>query len=160
MENAIQIVTAALGALGFGILLRMDRRHLPLAALGGALTQGAYLLMAGFGGDLFFSVLTAAFLANVWAVALAHLRRAPTTVFSITALVPLIPGGGLYETMSALVHADRAAALTYGTRTLLTAGALGAGTLLVAALTELTVKVKGRKIKSSYQNCSKDDPAS
>ena len=147
MEDTIQVVTAALGALGFGILLRMDRRHLPLAALGGAMTQGAYLLMESLGGDLFFSVLTAAFLANVWAVVLAHVRRAPTTVFSITALVPLIPGGGLYETMSALVHADRAAALAYGTQTLLTAGALGAGTLLVAALTELTVRARRKKEK-------------
>ena len=45
MENAIQLITAFLGSLGFAMLFHVRREKLLLASLGGLLSWGVYLLM-------------------------------------------------------------------------------------------------------------------
>lgn len=138
MKTAIQILMAALGSLGFGILLGMKPKHLLWATLGGGLTWACYLVCEAAGADVFLANLIAAFAANIWAGILAHRRKAPAVIFTITAVVPLIPGSGLYGTMSALVNRDQGAALLYGTNTMLTAAAIGFGALLYTVLTRMT----------------------
>ena len=133
MNAALQLLMAALGSLGFGILLRMEPRRLPWATLGGALTWSVYLLAEAAGWSLFPANLLAAVVANVWAAGMARFCKAPAVIFTITAVVPLIPGGSLYYTMLALVHGEEAVFVTRGTQTLLIAAALGFGTLLVTA---------------------------
>lgn len=126
----LQILTGALGSLGFGILFRMRPRHLPWALLGGGVTWCVYLLVQTF--NPMVATLVASMAAHLWAMVMAHWRKSPSTIFSITAVVPLIPGSGLYYTMSAVV-AGSETALNYGAQALMTAAAIGFGALLFTA---------------------------
>lgn len=103
---AVQLVTGALGSVGFALIFRQRMRFLPLAALGGLFNWGVYLLLHHLTAQLFLSCLVASAMSAVYAEVLAKRLRAPTTVFLVPAVIPSIPGSNLYYTMSAAVAGD------------------------------------------------------
>ena len=50
----IQLITGALGSVGFGILFHMKKKYLPLAAAGGFLSWMVFLLGKDSGEMFFF----------------------------------------------------------------------------------------------------------
>lgn len=46
MQMIIQLLSGALGSIGFGLLFHLNRRYLPAAGVGGLLAWLAYLLAA------------------------------------------------------------------------------------------------------------------
>ncbi len=133
-EILIQLVTSLTGSLGFALLFRLRLRLLPWAALGGALCWGCYLLCGGLLEGVFFPCLLSSAFAELYAEAMARLLHAPSTLFYIPAVVPLVPGGSLFHTMSAVVRNDWAAASSFGTATGVSALGIAIGMSLVWAL--------------------------
>lgn len=129
-DHLIQILTACLGSLGFGMFFHIERKKLPIAAVSGGLTWGLYLFCGLFTDQIFLINLIASFFAAAFAEFMAHLFKAPATIFTISAVVPLVPGGTLYYTMRAIVERRQADVVHYGVLTGLTAGALAFGLLL------------------------------
>jgi uncharacterized membrane protein YjjB (DUF3815 family) len=141
MSILIQLLSALLGSLGFGLVFNVHGRKLLFAAAGGFLCWGSYLaLSAGGLGDF-----EAAFLASVavflYSELCARLLRAPVTVFSAVAAIPLIPGAGLYRTMDALMQRNYAVFMSEGMYTLLFAVSMSAGIVAAAAAFTLAGKL-------------------
>ena len=67
MSIWIQILTAALGSIGFALLYRLRPEHLPLAAVGGAITWGVYLLVLKYTENIFAAALIATVLCTFYA---------------------------------------------------------------------------------------------
>ena len=134
MIQLIQIITGGLGALGFALLFNIRGKKLVAAAIGGFLSWGIFL---GLGlimpGEPIRYFLVSAII-SLYSEIMARWLRTPTTTFIITALIPLIPGGSLYYTMSAALGGDMADAVTRGLYTLELATALALGIVLVSAL--------------------------
>lgn len=116
-EFLIGILTAAMGALGFSFVFRVDKKHLAPATLGGALTWGVYLLVIAPTQSIFAASLAAAAAATFYAELLAFLCKTPATAFLYPALIPLVPGGSLYYTMSELIMHNYSACAEYALRT-------------------------------------------
>lgn len=87
-----QLLSAALGSVGFGLIFNLNRRYLPAAGVGGLLAWLAYLLAANTLHSVFLANLLAGFCAALYAEILARCCNAPSTPFFITAAIPLIPG--------------------------------------------------------------------
>ena len=141
-ETIVQLVTAFLGSLGFSLLFGMRRRHLLLASLGGMLAWGVYLLAdhaRWIEGDFIPYLLASAF-AVLYAELMARLRKCPTTLFVIPAILPLVPGGSLYYAMSCAVRGELGAARGYGMLTLKYTLAIAAGISIVMAFRELRTR--------------------
>lgn len=153
MSDLLQILMAAAGSLGFGMLFRMKARRLGWAALGGGITWLIYLLCSKAGWSTFPAHLTATIFAAAWASALSHICKAPTTIFTITAIVPLIPGGMLYRTMQALVSRDPAAA-ALGTETVVIVWALAFGTMMVSVFVQILSTILRRHGGSAKESPS------
>ncbi|PKB17027.1 threonine/serine exporter family protein [Flavobacterium sp. 5] len=89
--------------IGFGVLFNVPRRTLGaiyiMAALGGLLKF--YIISLEFG--LVFATLCGASLVGFLSVFAAHYRKAPPIVFSIPALIPMIPGFFAYKAMVGVV---------------------------------------------------------
>ena len=96
-----QLLSAALGSVGFGLIFNLNRRYLPAAGVGGLLAWLAYLLAANTLHSVFLANLLAGFCAALYAEILARCCNAPSTPFFITAAIPLIPGSTLYYCMNA-----------------------------------------------------------
>ncbi len=140
MTITIQLAGAFFGSMGFALLFGLPRRYLFAASLGGLLAWGVYLLADGFLHAAFLSNLLAAAFSILYAEALAHLLKCPATLFLTPAILPLVPGGSLYETMSHVVRGETELARSCGTATLSTALAIAVGISIVLAIRELRPK--------------------
>ncbi len=147
-EMIISLVTAALATLGFSILFYVHPRRLLLATLGGVLTCGIYLLVVHIGGGEFLSNLVAAAVGAGYSEVCARATRVPVPVYMLPAVIPLVPGGSLYETMFSLVSGQYAAAARSGFLTLQIATGIAGGIVLVSVVT-LFVRPHTRKKKAN-----------
>ncbi len=133
----LQLLAAFCGSLGFSILFGLRRRYWLPSSLGGLLAWAVYLLADHFLGLSFLSNLAAAAFSVLYAELLAHLLRCPATLFITPAILPLVPGGELYYTMSSAVSGELALARAHGVATLNAALAIAAGISLVLAVREI-----------------------
>ena len=138
-----QLLSAFVGSMGFALIFGMRRRYLFAASLGALLGWGVYLLTESFLSNSFLPPLLAAAFALSYSEIMAKALKTPATLFVVPAIIPLVPGGSLYYTMSYAVHRDMANARIYGTRTLESALAIAAGISFVLAVRELRTKRQG-----------------
>lgn len=117
MNQAIlQIVCGVLGTFAFALFFHVAPRHLVLATVGGGLSWLLYLLVFAQGNGVFLSALAASFGICLWSEIMARVRKAPTNIFLIPGIIPLLPGGSLYYTMNALINGDMATVIQRGRR--------------------------------------------
>lgn len=128
----VQLLTACLGSLGFALVFGVRRKLIPYCALGGLLEWGLYLLLKPVLSSFLAALVSSAF-AAVYALILARLCKAPSTIFYITTIIPMVPGGSLYYMMASIVRQDSAMAMQYGMETLEMVLALAGGLALVSA---------------------------
>lgn len=141
-EIIYQLVSAFVGAFGFALVFGMRRKYLIFASLGALLGWGVYLLTEHFLSGTFLPSLFAAAFALSYSELMAKVLKTPATLFVIPAIIPLVPGGSLFYTMSYAVHRDLFNARAYGTRTLESALAIAAGISFVLAVRELRTRRK------------------
>ena len=139
-EIVIQLLAAFVGSLGFALIFGMRRRFLFASSLGALLGWGVYLLTDALLDSAFLPPLFAAAFAVSYSELMAKALKTPATLFVIPAIIPLVPGGSLYYTMSYAVHRDMEMARATGTATLETALAIAAGISFVLAARELRTK--------------------
>jgi uncharacterized membrane protein YjjB (DUF3815 family) len=100
-QYLLPCVWAFFACAGFAIIFNIRDWGIVICCAGGALGWFVYLLL---GSDI-----PAAFYASavigVYGEVAARLRRCPVTGYVLVALLPLVPGGGIYHAMRhALAH--------------------------------------------------------
>ncbi|NLG24689.1 MAG: threonine/serine exporter [Clostridiales bacterium] len=134
MDLALRLIGCGAAAAFFALLFRAPARLIApsslLAAAGWALSAWAGArLHAEWVGAFLGSALVA--LVAEW---LARRLRAPATIFLTVAIIPLVPGAGLYNTMLALVQSRPADAAAVGAQTMMAAGGIALGLSIAASL--------------------------
>lgn len=147
-QIVIQLITGMLGSLGFALLFGLKRQYLISAALGGLLSWGLYLLGMHLFKNIFLACLLASAFSALYSEIVARIQKAPTTLFFITSVIPLIPGSTLYHACSNAVVRQWSEAKHYATVTLQYALAIAAGACIVWAITLTIENIK--KNKKSY----------
>ena len=142
MNVIIQIFTGAAGSVGFGLIFHINKKYLPVTAVGGAFGWLAYLLLSHHGNHVFVSMLVASFCVAIYAEILARVYGAPSTPFFVTSAIPLIPGSTLYYCMSALAEGNTRLAEEYGSQTFLCALGIAGGMAIAWCICDLTRKMK------------------
>ena len=72
----------------------------------------------------------------------ARMFKSPATVFLIIGIVPLVPGGGLYYTMDALIDGNMDLFVQKGLEAASIAGAIAAGSSLVSSVVRILPRRK------------------
>ena len=141
MKTAVvQIITAAIGTLGFSIYFRVSEKNVFASTLGGALGWGVYLLVDKIGGILFLSNFIAALFVYLYSEFFARRLKAPANIFLIPGIIPLLPG-------NALVQGDGAMFAQYGKNTAIITVGIAAGIAVGAVCMMYFAKTKEPKIK-------------
>ena len=157
MELFLPCLYAFLACFFFGVVFELHRwRYLLSAGLTGGLGWLVYLLLADHGSVLrfFFATIVVASLAEVF----ARIYKAPATIFLIIGIVPLVPGGGMYETMEALINHDMPLFAERGLATAASAGAIAVGCSLVSAVARiLAVKRRERHARQRLKQTEKTE---
>lgn len=100
---AEKFVWLGVAAIGFGVLFNVPKRSLfaifVIAGLGG-LTK---LLLMETGLSILVGTLAGAILIGIMSIPLAHRIHVPPPIFSIPAIIPMVPGVFAYRVMIGLV---------------------------------------------------------
>lgn len=133
----IQVVCAVIGSFGFSFIFHLKRDKLLVASVGGGLTWLFYLLVVHRVNGEFAAYFLATVFATFYAELMARVKKAPATIFVITALIPLIPGGSLYYTMEYLMQKDMEMMRSKAAETVMLALAIAMGITIVIMLLDL-----------------------
>ena len=138
----VQIITGFLGSLGFAILYKIRGKKLIVASFGGFMAWALFLLLGLFMDSEPMRYLIVSMSISLYAEILARVLKTPTTTFIITALIPLIPGGSLYYTMSSAFDGNFDIFLRNAVSTLSLALALAIGVAIIATGARFVVRFK------------------
>ncbi|MDD5940641.1 MAG: threonine/serine exporter family protein [Lachnospiraceae bacterium] len=148
MNDIIQVITGAVGSVGFGLIFNLRKKYILQAAAGGFLSWAIYLFCSQYvHNGIFLSTLAASFGTAVYTEILARVCKAPSTIFFITSVIPLIPGKTLYYCMNAIVLNNYVQAKEYGTITFLYSVAIAAGMTMAWVLCDFSRKMH-RQLRS------------
>lgn len=89
------------GTLGFSVFFGVKPKRLPWAVLGGTIVCAVYVLTKQYG--VFVSCTLASLFATFYCELIARIQRAPVVTFLSPAIIILVPGGGLYYTISSML---------------------------------------------------------
>lgn len=141
-----QLLCAAVGAAGFGLIYKLPGKYMPAAAIGGMLGWGVYVAVSKTTESVFMQALVAGFAVAVYSEILARIYRAPSTIFFVASVIPLVPGKALYDFMNALAEGDYTAAVSRGSEALLIAAGIAGGMGLAWSLSDLIRKLRMRTV--------------
>lgn len=141
MELIKLIITGTLGALGFAFFFNIKPKHVPFAAIGGAIATLVYALIDMAGINLFVSNFVATLVCVVYSTIMARVLKTPSMVFITASIIPLVPGGSLFYTMSNIILGNSAAAKAYGLNTLQVALGIAAGIVIESLIVSVMSKI-------------------
>ncbi|MCD7864370.1 MAG: threonine/serine exporter family protein [Lachnospiraceae bacterium] len=148
-STIIQIASASLGAVGFALLFNLRKNKIPYVMVGSAAGYCIYLLLMHCTASTLLSNMVAAMFCTALAEFYARWRKAPSTLFMMSHIMPLVPGGSLFYTMRSMVQQDQEACAYYGAQTALAATGIAVGILAVTSI---------RYIIMSYKRPSMSNP--
>lgn len=142
-----QIAVSFLASLGFGIIFNIKGKNLIFASIGGAISWFSYLyLKENYIGDI-LSLFISSILFSIYSEICARLLKTPVTTLVICALIPLVPGSGMYYTMYETISGNISRAVELGLNTLASAGTLALGVIFVSTITKQATNLKKVKEK-------------
>ena len=130
LDGALPCLCAFLACVGFTLIFNIHGAGKLIAGVGGALGWLVYLL----GGKTIFAAFLAAAAIGVFAEVMSRVRRCPVTGYVLVALLPLVPGGGIYYAMRYCVAGDTQRFLDTLLHTFGMASALAVGAMMTASL--------------------------
>ncbi|MGG7057436.1 threonine/serine exporter family protein [Clostridium nigeriense] len=143
----LEVMAAFISTFAFGIVFNIKGKNLTFAALCGALGWFVYKFSLMIGVSDTTSLFLAALALSTYSEIFARVLKTPVTTFVIAALIPLVPGGGMYYTMVEAITGDVMKSLEIGINTMASAGSLALGIVLVSTITKILIKNKKVKIE-------------
>ncbi|MDD4779369.1 MAG: threonine/serine exporter family protein [Tissierellia bacterium] len=141
-ELILNMIYCFMATWFFALLMNSPKKVLFHSSLIAAIGYTSYLICINFGQvrlGFFFGTLIIVFLGEL----LARLIKMPATIFIFPAVIPMVPGLGLYQTMLAFVQENIFGALKIGVDTIVNIGAMAiAMTLMGLIASKIPIKTK------------------
>jgi len=145
MDAVITLISATVSTLGFAIIFRVRTNRLVYATLCGFLASLISVLCEHAGGSVFVSCLLSALGATLFSELCARWRRAPSTVFLLPGLIPLVPGSSLYYTLYGLLNGDEFMFWQYAQVVFQAGFGISAGIIAASSLWSVYQQLRQRK---------------
>ena len=130
-------LACAVGCAGFTYYFNIHGPGMLICILGGVLTWAVYYICVTFGASEYMAYFIAGAIASLFAEIMARIRKYPAISYLVVSVFPLLPGGGIYYTMSHAVSGDTVMFSQRGMQTVSIAGAMAVGILLISTLFRL-----------------------
>jgi uncharacterized membrane protein YjjB (DUF3815 family) len=141
----VQAIFSLVGCLGFSILFNIHGPGGFLCALGGGLAWMVYCLVLNLGLGELAGYFWGALAASVYAEVMARIRKYPAISYLVISIFPLIPGAGVYYTMTYAVQGQMDLFASKGMFTAAIAGIMAVGILLGSTVFRMYSDLKRRK---------------
>ena len=153
-----QSIFAFFATLGFGILFNIKGHKLFYAGLGGGISWFISLYCESLGFDTTSSFFITSVIFSIYSEVMARILKTPVTTLIICALIPLVPGGGMYYTMYEAINGNIMESIELGLHTMASAGSLALGIIFVSTLTRLFMSDKRKREVRELERLAKKKP--
>ena len=130
----VQFLAGMISCVGFAYLLNCPQKHILRSAVAGGFGWLAYYYVSKWGASLIVSTLIGTIVLSTCCEICARLYKDAVSVFTIPAILPLVPGAGVYHTLVALIAGDYTLALSHGMNTLGCALSIAIGIIIVSSI--------------------------
>lgn len=140
-----QFFLALFATVGFCVIIRVPLRCLPGCAVVGAVGWMVYEVTFYYLNSPVMGCFIGACVVGLLSTIFAKVYKDASTIFTIPGILCLVPGSNIYNTMAAMLEHDLQGTFSIGLETLLMAGAIALGLLVIGA----TFSVIKRLIKTT-----------
>lgn len=133
----IEAIACFISCVGFAILFNIHGPGGLLCATGGALTWIVYRIVQQFGGHDLMAYFLATLTSSLYAEIMARIRKYPAISYLVISAFPLIPGAGVYYTMTCAVKGDMPGFAAKGMHTIAIAGVMAVGILIGSTIVRM-----------------------
>lgn len=133
-----------MGSLAFCVLFNIRGKNLIIGSLGGAIAWFIYLILINLHYSVTYSLFMASIGISIYSEILARIMKTPVTTFVTSAMIPLVPGSGMYYTMLETVKGNVNQSLTLGLQTLINAGAIAVAIIFISSLNKLIISFRAK----------------
>ncbi|WEG34651.1 threonine/serine exporter family protein [Amygdalobacter indicium] len=133
-------IAAFIASFGFAVFFGNRGKYIFLAAIGGALAWTSYIYF------LPISMALAAYVSGsvcaAYAELLAKIYKSPAAIFLIIAILPMVPGADIFNTMKAAVFQDYTLFSRSLNNTLTISGFIALGIIIIFSLVVLQKNIR------------------
>ena len=133
----LQAIACFIGCVGFSIIFNIHGPGGLLCALGGLFAWATYIILVDLGASDILAYFWAAVLSSAYSEIMARIRKYPAISYLVVSIFPLLPGAGIYYTVSFALKNQMELALDKGLQTVSIAGVMAVGILLVSTVVRL-----------------------
>ncbi len=138
---------------GFAILFNSPRKLNRYSAFAGAVAWVFYQIVANADTAIFVPYFVASLLLSFISEFYARKLKHPSIIFTIPAIIPFVPGYGIYYMIIELLNKDYDKAVQIGTESIFIAIAIASGLIIATSITRMLFKENSltliRKVKNS-----------
>lgn len=145
MNVLAQLLTSFIGTGAFGIIFNVPKESLVKCGLIGMGGWLIYYLLEGYTNDAVLATLAATIFIAVLSQELAKFYKTPVIIFSVSGIIPLVPGGMAYDAMRNFVENDYNTALALAAKVLMLAGAIAFGLVFSEVINQVLIKIRDYK---------------
>jgi uncharacterized membrane protein YjjB (DUF3815 family) len=138
-----QLVTSFIASAAFGIIFNVPKKLLVNGGLVGMLGWFIYFLLVQYDVDSVLATFVAAFFVALISQLFARLYKTPMTIFSVSGIIPLVPGGLAYEAMRHVVMNDYNMAIQLAAKAFMISGAIAIGLVFSEVINQI-IKTYGK----------------
>ena len=142
MEILFQFVMAFFACVAFSIIFNAPRKELPFCGLSGSVSWGVYFAINQIFSQQVMATCFAALVVTILCRFLSSIRLAPSTMYHIAGILPLVPGMNIYNAMSGILSNDLLYCFGQGVMALKLAAVIAIGSILVLSLPQTMFYVK------------------
>lgn len=128
---------SVIASVAFGIQFNIKFRHISAAAVGGGVSQVIFSALELNGSSELLCYFLASCAASAYSEILARRLHVPVNMYLVVAIIPLVPGGYIYNTMITLVSGETSLFMQKCLSAFGIAGAIAMGIFAVSSAARL-----------------------
>ena len=147
MDLTLQFFLALFATLGFSIIFTVPAKCMVPCVVVGGLGWVVYQIVMFYQQSPILACFLAACLVGLLSDICSHIFKDASTIFIIPGILCLVPGSNIFKTMEALLRHDVSNTASIGSETLLMAGAIATGLLVIGAVSRVVLAVIKKTMK-------------
>lgn len=141
MNLVLHVITSFIASAAFGIIFNAPRRTLLQCGFSGMLGWAVYILLDER-LDTIYATVAATVIVGVISQVFARIYKKPVILFSVSGIIPLVPGGMAYDAMRNFVSSEYNMAVQLAAQAFLISGSIAIGLVLSEVLNQIIRKVR------------------
>ncbi|WP_010632322.1 threonine/serine exporter family protein [Sporolactobacillus vineae] len=133
----IQAITSFIATCAFGIIYNIPLKPLVHGGLIGSIAWLIYFFLYQSNGNDFLATFVASFVIALMSQIFARLCKNPVILYSVSGIIPLVPGGLTYTIMSRAVGDNYNLAIHLGEKAFVLSGAIAMGLIFAEVLYQI-----------------------